>query len=73
MHDNKDAFPIFLEKPWLRMANAIVDWGGQRPSITYSPDDNRVKVSMGSLGGWIKEEVDPNLDHERNIKGEGKI
>ena len=28
MHDNKDAFPILLGRPWLRMANAVVDWGG---------------------------------------------
>ena len=28
MHTDKDAFPILLGRPWLRMADAIVDWGG---------------------------------------------
>ena len=48
MHDNKDVLPNLLEKPWLRMVNAIVDWGGVKPSITYGPKDNRVKVSIRS-------------------------
>ena len=26
MHSNKNAYPIFLDRPWLRMADAIVDW-----------------------------------------------
>ena len=50
MHSNKDAFPILLGRTWLRMADAIVDWGGAKPSITYDPKENRVKVSIGSLG-----------------------
>src|SRR5450631_4242228 len=54
MHSNKDTFPILLGRPWLRMADAIVDWGGAKPSITYGPKDNRVKVSIGSLGGWVR-------------------
>ena len=37
MHSTKDTFPILLDRPWLRMANAIVDWGGVKPSITYGP------------------------------------
>ena len=28
MHSTKDTFSIFLGRPWLRMANAIVYWGG---------------------------------------------
>ena len=28
MHSNKDTFPILLGRPWLRMSDAIVDWGG---------------------------------------------
>ena len=49
MHCNNDTFPILLGRPWLRMADAIVDWGGVTP-IT-GPKDNRVRVSIGSLGG----------------------
>ena len=40
MHSNKDIFPIFLGRPWLRMADAIVNWRGAKPSITYGPKDN---------------------------------
>ena len=28
MHSNKNTFSILLGRPWLRMADAIVDWGG---------------------------------------------
>ena len=38
------------------MTDAIVDWGGVKPSITYGPKDNRVKVSIGSLFGLTMEE-----------------
>ena len=72
MHDNNDAFPILLGRPWLRMANAVVDWGGQKPSITYGPEDNRVKVSITSLSGWIREEIDPILDEEENGESDRK-
>ena len=51
MHDNKDILSILFGRPWLRMANAIVDWGGLKPSITYGPKDNKVKVFLGSLAG----------------------
>ena len=64
MHDNKDAFPILLGRPWLRMSNAVVDWGGHKPSITYGPVDNRVKVSIAPLGGLVREEIDPMSDEE---------
>ena len=40
MHSNKDIFFILLDRPWLRMSDAIVDWGGEKPSITYGPKDN---------------------------------
>ena len=62
MYDNKDVFPILLGRPWLRMADVIVDRVGLKPSITYGPKDNRVKVSVRSLGGWVREEVEPISD-----------
>ena len=46
MHSNKDTFPIMLGRPWLRMSDAIVDWGRVKTSITYGPKDNRVQVSI---------------------------
>ena len=55
------------------MANAIVNWGGQKPSITYGHEDNRIKISVGSSGGWVREEVDPTSDDEKNDKDEGKF
>jgi hypothetical protein len=50
MYYNKDAFTILLGRPWLRMSDAIIDWGEVKPSITYGHKDNRVKFSIGSLG-----------------------
>ena len=73
MHDNKDAFPILLNRPWLKMANAVVDCEGQKPSITYGPEDNIVKVSIASFSGWIRVELDPILDDEKNSKSEEKF
>jgi hypothetical protein len=48
MHSNKDTFSILLDRPWLRMLEAIVHWKGVKPSITYGLKDNRVKVSITS-------------------------
>ena len=62
MHSTKDTFPILLGRPWLRMANAIVDWGGVKPSITYGPEGNRSRVSIGSWGGWVRKELTSSSD-----------
>ena len=72
MHSNKDTFSILLGRPWLRLADAIVDWGGAKPSITYGPEDNKVKVPIGSLGGWIREEIVSSSEDERDAKEDGK-
>ena len=50
------------------MLDAIVDWGGVKPSITYGPKDNRVKVSIGSLGGWLRKEIASSLEDEGDDK-----
>jgi hypothetical protein len=66
---NKNTFPILLGRPWLRMSDAIVDWGGgAKPSITYGPKDNKIKVSIGSLGGWMKKEITSTSKEEENDK-----
>ena len=72
MHSNKDTFPILLGRPWLRMADTIVDWGGTKPSIIYGPKDNRVKVSIWSLGGWVRKEIDTSSDEEKENKEEDR-
>ena len=64
MHSTKDTFPILLGRPWLRMADAVIDWRGTKPSITYGPKGNRVKVSIGSLGGWVRQELDHSSGEE---------
>ena len=51
MHSSNDTFPPLLKRPWLRMSNAIVDWEGVKPSITYGPEDNRFKIRIGTWGG----------------------
>ena len=78
MHSNKNTFPILLGRPWLRMSDAIVNSGGVKPSITYGPKDNRVKVSIGSLGGWMMEEIastskDEGDDKEDDKNGEALV
>ena len=54
MYFNNDTFSILLGRPWLKLSDATVDWGGAKSSITYGPKDNKVKVSIGSLDGWIR-------------------
>ena len=46
MHSHQDTFPILLGRPWLRMADAVVAWGGVKPSITYGTAENKVKVGI---------------------------
>ena len=54
------------------MVDAIVNWGGAKPSITYDPKDNRVKVSIGSLGGWVRKDIVTSSDEEEGDKEEDK-
>ena len=42
--------------------------GAVKPSITYDPKDNRVKVSIGSLGGWVRKDITSSLDEQANDK-----
>ena len=71
IYSNKDIFPILLDRPWLRMSDAIVDWKGIKPSITYGPEDNRVKIFIESLGGWIRQEIVSSLENEGDAKEDG--
>ena len=72
MHSNKDIFSLLLDRPWLRMLNAIVNWGGVKPSITYGPEDNRVKVPIGTWGGWIRQEIVSSSEDEHDAKEDNK-
>ena len=72
MHFNKGTFPILLGKPWLRMADFLVDWKGVKPSITYGPKDNRVKVPIWSLGGWVRKEIASFSEDESDDREEDK-
>ena len=66
IHSHQDTFPILLGKPWLRMADAVVAWGGVKPSITYGPAGNMVKVAIVSLGRWVRKEL-------TSFSDEGKV
>ena len=70
MHSNKDTFPILLGRPWLKMSDAIVDWGRFKPSIIYGPKDNKVKVSIGSLGGWVRKEIASSSEDDSDDKND---
>lgn len=75
MHSHMDAFPILLGRPWLRMANAIVDWGGAKPSITYGPEENRAKVPIGpmanlTMGGITTSSDEEEEENEEEVKNE---
>ena len=69
MHSSKDTFLLLLGRPWLRMSNAIVDWGGVQPSITY---DNRVKIRIGTWGGWVRQKIVSSLEDEDDAKEDKK-
>lgn len=66
-HTSKDSFLMLLRRPWLRMANAVVDWGGVKPSITYGPKENKVKVSIGSIVS-VDAKGELFLDGDRKMK-----
>lgn len=44
MHTNRNSFSLLLGRPWLRAANATVNWGGNRPHITYSLETSSTKM-----------------------------
>ena len=46
MFASKEAFPLLLGRPWLRMSNATVYWGGEKPTISYGPPTNSTKVRI---------------------------
>jgi len=49
MHTAKESFPLLLGRPWLRMANATIMWGGDKPAIVYGPYENQTKVRIRPL------------------------
>ena len=42
-----------------------------KPSITYGPKDNMIRVSIGFWGGWVRKEMTSSLD-EREEDNENK-
>ena len=49
-----------------------MDWEGIKPSITYGPEDNRVKVPIGSWGSWIRQEIASPSKDEDDANEDGK-
>ena len=49
-----------------------MNWEGVKPSITYRPEDNRIKVPIGSLAGWIRQEIGSSSEDEDDVKEDGK-
>ena len=72
MHSSNNTFPILLKMPWLKMVDAIVDWRGAEPSITYGSKNNWVKIFIGSLGGWVRKEITSCLKDEGDDKNDDK-
>jgi hypothetical protein len=68
MHSKNNTVPILLDRPWLRMSDVIVDLGGAKPSIIYGLKDNRVTVSIRSLGEWMKKKLYLLEEEEGNDK-----
>ena len=54
----------------MRMANAIVDWGGTKPSITYEPKENHAKVPIGSIASLTMAEITTSSDEEEEMNEE---
>ena len=76
MHSTKNAYPMLLGRPWLRMANAVVEWEGPQPSITYGPKDNRARVpieSASSLRARIEQNEDGDTKEEEGEDAEWRL
>ena len=46
IHSSRESFPLLLGRPWLRAAEAVVSWGGEKPHISFGPAHNRTKVKI---------------------------
>ena len=64
IHSNKDTFSLLLGISWLRMSNAIVNWGEVKSSIIYGPKDNRVKIRIETWDDWIRQDIVSSLKDE---------
>ena len=48
---NDEAYPLLLDRGFLRQCGGVVDWSTRKPTFTYGPPDNRTKVLIGSKVG----------------------
>jgi len=48
-HALKDSFPLLLGRPWLRASEAVVNWGGDKPHISFGPSHNRSRVRIQTV------------------------
>ena len=49
-----------------------MDWGGVKPSIIYSPEDNKIKICIETWGGWIRQEIVSSSEDEEDAGDNGK-
>lgn len=54
------------------MANAVVDWGGPKPAITYGPKGNRSKVPIRFIGS-AEADGASSSDSEKEVGGSNTI
>lgn len=76
MHSNRNSFPLLLGRPWLRAANAKVDWSGSKPHIVFGPESNLTKIyiqpshptNLGYSSSSSEDEDHVNQDVQNGVK-----
>lgn len=63
-HSSRESFPLLLGRPWLRAAEAVVSWGGDKPHISFGPAHNRTKVKIRSSQAQFTIESSDSSDIE---------
>ena len=72
MHTAKESFPLLLGRPWLRMANATIMWGGDKPSIVYGPYENPTKVRIKPLIGLDVTRATSSEGEDKTVNSKGE-
>ena len=74
-HSLRESFPLLLGRPWLRAAEAVVSWGGEKPHISFGPTHNRTKVKIrASQANFTIDSSDasepdsPHVSHQLEFK-----
>ena len=57
---------------WVSVGQLFLNWGGVKPSITYGPEDNRVKIRISTWSGCIRQEIVSSSEDGDDSKDDNK-